>query len=300
MRRRWVAPYAPGVFWSPAAVALGAALPLLAYAYEYLQPDRSIRINLHRASEDLGVPYPTVKRWWAQLLDSPFLERSTARGRAGAHAKMRPEWIEWAPLPPVEETGSETIPITPDPETGSNMIPIVEETGSETIPITAAAGGNSSETAQKRDGNGIIFDPPIHESHIDMIHESGIESIPLPPAQKPKRKYTRRAVVEQVELLETAVGIYTRSTGRRPNQVQRDAITAAIEDLARWRETVESFQLNGWNTRAVENLIDNYRKRVAHAKGQSQTVVPPTDRPHGGSISGDSERGQIRAAAIDW
>lgn len=54
---------------------------------------------------------------------------------------------------------------------------------------------------------------------------------------------------------------------RKPNQAQRAAIAARVTghpDL--WRETCDRFARNGWNVRAVDNLLDAYDKAIVERR----------------------------------
>lgn len=188
---KWLPPIPSGALWSPQAVALGPALPLLAWCYDVVQTDGWAEINLHHAAGDIGVPYPTIKRWWGALRGSEFFLTVDDRGRAGMRAQFADEWLDRRILS-ARETGSEVIPNSsksPDPNTENGT-----ETGSEMIPNTE----QDHETDQKRAGNGTETGSLLiaYMNHDD--HESCIAQVANAPALPPSKKQKRgRATATQ-------------------------------------------------------------------------------------------------------
>jgi len=92
---RWMPPIPAGALWSPDAVRLGAALAMLLWAYDGVERDGTVRINLDDAAAELARPYRTIKSWWAALRAGPFFVAIDDHGRAGFVARFADDWLEW-------------------------------------------------------------------------------------------------------------------------------------------------------------------------------------------------------------
>ena len=180
--KKWQPPILSGVLYSLPARELGPALALLGYCYDVVQADGTLTINLHVAAADMEMDYPTVKRWWQKLRQSPFITDVDERGRAGIRARLRDEYIDWRIIAQ-RETGSKVIPNKEEANT---------ETGSDLIPNTR----NEQETGQKRDKNGITFSRPYIGTHdtqesLPFLSETEAPPVASPPAkQKPTKNRT--------------------------------------------------------------------------------------------------------------
>lgn len=166
---KWLPPIPSGALWSPAAIALGPALPLLAWCYDVVQGDGWADINLHTAAGDLSVPYPTVKRWWAVLRASEFFVTVDEKGRKGMRARFAEQWLE-------------------------RRILAARETGSDVIPNEAP----KTETVEKRDGNGTETGSLLNALYIgthDYQLDKGIAPASddaAPPSKKASKKPAAR------------------------------------------------------------------------------------------------------------
>ncbi len=96
----WQPPIPSGALYSPAAIALGPGLALLAWCYDQIERDGSVQVQLEKAAADLGKPYGTVRDWWKDMKGSdekpsPFFSEAIPQGRKGWRVKFKPKWIDW-------------------------------------------------------------------------------------------------------------------------------------------------------------------------------------------------------------
>lgn len=84
---------------------------------------------------------------------------------------------------------------------------------------------------------------------------------PPPPREVTQPRLVEADMPDPVDVYRTVAGV------RKPNQAQRRAIVARVTGHADlWREVCDRFARNGWNVRAVDNLLDAYDKAVAERR----------------------------------
>lgn len=106
----WQPPIPAGAFWTEDALKIGPALSLLGYCYDKVDRHGHVALNLHEAASDMGIQYPTIKRWWNLLKHTNYIAKYHERGRAGMDVWMSKNWLDWR-YAIGTETGSKMIPI---------------------------------------------------------------------------------------------------------------------------------------------------------------------------------------------
>ncbi len=84
---------------------------------------------------------------------------------------------------------------------------------------------------------------------------------PAPPAEAAQPRLVETADADPVAIYREVAKV------AKPNEAQRAAIRARVtERVEIWREVCERWRRQGWNARAVDNLLDAYAKGVADAQ----------------------------------
>jgi hypothetical protein len=90
------------------------------------------------------------------------------------------------------------------------------------------------------------------------------------PVKKELRKKSTPNGVDTLASEKDPVALCRRITNRSPNEQQRLKIIAQVKDLARWRETLEKFMLEGQPPQKVDWMLERY-----HGRGQPTANSPP-------------------------
>lgn len=245
----WHPPIPFGALYTIDALKIGPAISLLGYCYDKVGRNGQLQLNLRIAAGDMGVPYPTVKRWWEMLKQTEYIETHEERGRAGMDVQMSDAWLDWW-----RETGSEVIP------NNNNQY----RNGITSDPV-------STETGQKRDRNGIKNDPDRSMYKVlidsDQAEYQGVSE---------DRDRTARTHPPAIALL------FEVFPHAEVSAEQTDDICSTVIDLALWREVLTTWRANGYKPR-VGNLLDRYRKAAKeHRNGshiRQSTGSNPERRP---------------------
>lgn len=91
----WHPPIPAEAVYRPEVAQLGAGLRLLWYCYNGLERDGTIELSLTSASEAIGTPYATVRKWWALLLKVGIATVLQDKGRSGFLVRIADDWIDW-------------------------------------------------------------------------------------------------------------------------------------------------------------------------------------------------------------
>lgn len=237
----WQPPIPAGALYSKAARALGPALPLLAYCYDKVGRDGSLRISLHEAASDMDEAYPTVKRWWAVLADGPFFKAIEKKGRNGMHLTFKDVWIDWRILKTRTdetfgtETGSEMIPNTPIELV--NGITFGTYSGSEMIPDDQC--NKVLITTDQADLFGALIAPPPAA------------------AEMPKSEPTPRGKRDPNQQHPACLAFFAK-TGYRPNRQQAADISATVIDLDQWQKAIAAWLGRGNRINDASGMLDWY------------------------------------------
>lgn len=210
----WQPPIPAGALYSPAAIALGPGLALLAWCYDRIERDGSLQIHLESAAEDLGKPYGTVRDWWKDLKDGPFFSEITPQGRKGWHAKFKTKWIEWRII---EKNYPERRDFSGEDANTVDISAVNEETAGN---ITDRADGDVlsdfSSLPERRDFSG--------EDNVYGTHDSDQADIAAraksATAQPPKETQERQAYLDRKKAIEQA---YVNELGYTPAAFGKEA-----------------------------------------------------------------------------
>ena len=262
----WQPPIPAGAFWTEDALKIGPALSLLGYCYDKVDRHGHVALNLHEAASDMGIQYPTIKRWWNLLKHTNYIAKYHERGRAGMDVWMSINWLDWR-YAIGTETGSKMSPIN-----GTGYI-----NGIKNDPENQATG-------QKRDRNGIKNDPDTPMYKV-LISTDQAESHGGSEDQDRTRRTHPPAVAILFDIFpEAAI-----------SEAQSDDL-CAIDNLALWREVLTTWKTNGYRPR-LGNLLDRYTKELAFvtpAKGYKNG-----NRPVRQDTGQDPERAQWRTELAD-
>lgn len=262
----WHPPIPFGALYSEDAIKLGPALPLLGYCYDKVnRDDRMLRLNLHTAAGDMGVPYPTVKRWWEALRQTSYIEHYKERGRAGLDIQMSDEWLDWW---------------REDQETRSRMIP------------------NGKETGQKRDRNGT-------ETVSEMIPNGSAYKVLMIQDQaggEEDRDRTAQTPPHPAVVAYRTAFPHIRLSQKQEVSIS-EFVGERVEHLECWREVIQDYELSTiWRPENIGNMRSRFEKKVKERKSErretrapipAQTWTPPDD-----ALSGE-ELKQVARAALE-
>jgi hypothetical protein len=71
------------------------------------------------------------------------------------------------------------------------------------------------------------------------------------------------------------VAIYRQLARLTPNSAQRDLLLQQVQDLPRWRGTLEHWMAHSWNPRNLPGMLDLYRRGGAAQCRYCSTVETP-------------------------
>mgnify|MGYP000852737713 CR=1 FL=1 len=168
----WQPPIPSGVLYSPPALDLGPALAMLAWCYDGVEHDGTVRVQLDQAAATLNKPYRTIKDWWRQLRAAPIFAEVRDCGRQGYVVRFEDDWLDWRIMannyPPAPKAGSR-------PAEGQD---IARDT----------AQGPLKDISRTDKGQDIALDAPaykvLHVYHEDMIPAASFDA-PAPPVSEP-------------------------------------------------------------------------------------------------------------------
>lgn len=246
---KWQPPIPAGAFCSPAAIEINTALPLLGWCYDQVGRDGWLVLNLHAVAGEIGVPYHTVKKWWAALRASAFIADVDERGRGGMRVRMADDWIDWRILS-TRETGPKTVP---NSKNGTGIVP------------------NMAPNTEKRDKNGTKTGP-------DQAPNSNAYKV-LSRSEEQERE-DRDGTARS--LLHPAVVAYHQAfPGIRLNQKQAAVISELVggsaDRLECWQEVIQDYELSPqWKPEIIGNLRSRFENKLkTRANGKQPDERPP-------------------------
>jgi hypothetical protein len=215
-----------------------------------------------------------------ELATAGYLTRTQGRDERGrvlpvtyALAEVSP--LPASPLPANTEAVNSPLPASPytaPPLPANPTLPKEESTyrrSRPTVEIRERAERNAPvvRTAQAasntRQSNG---EPGQLEQPVRSARNPNPPVPPTPPSPAPAGELAQPRLVETADV--DPLAIYREATKvTKPNEAQRTAIRSRVTsrpDL--WRATCERFARQGWNVRAVDNLLDAYDKAVTDAR----------------------------------
>jgi hypothetical protein len=218
----WHPPIPFGAFYTEDALQLGPALSLLGYCYDKVGRDGALRLNLRQAAGEMGVPYPTVKRWWELLKATDYIASYQDHRRGGLAVQMADTLLDWWREERYEKSIKND---TPDENIEQISNKYRSEKGSKMI---------LKKTAYK-----VLSNTDQAESHGGGEDRDRTAQIP-PPAIA-----LLFAIFDSAEI----------------SVEQTDDLCSTVTDLALWREVLTTWRTNGYKPR-IGNLLDRYRKEI--------------------------------------
>ena len=235
----WHPPIPFGALYSEDALQIGPALSLLGYCYDKVsREDGTLRLNLRTAASEMGVPYPTVKRWWELLKETGYIASHKERGRAGMDVRMSDDWLDW--WREDQETRSKTIPNKK--ETGQKREKNERKTVSEMIPNTAAykvLNTTDQATDQERE-------------HEDQDRTERTLSHPAVAAYQ--------EAFPSIRLTDKQAAIITALVGE------------GVERLECWQEVIQDYELSThWKPENIGNMRSRFDTKVKEREQRNGT-----------------------------
>jgi hypothetical protein len=217
----WQPPIPAGALYSPAAIALGPGLALLAWCYDRIERDGSLQIHLESAAEDLGKPYGTVRDWWKALKEGPFFSEVTPQGRKGWRAKFKTKWVEWRI---VEKNYPQRCDFSDDDSDTADISAGKKETPSKTNDVpNAGVLSDFSSLSDRRDLSDENNVYGTHDSDQADIAARAKSATALPASQgrkPPDRTPEQQAYLDRKKAIEQA---YVAELGYTPAAFGKEA-----------------------------------------------------------------------------
>ena len=94
------------------------------------------------------------------------------------------------------------------------------------------------------------------EAPFSKSRMSSISRIELEKTAQPKKT----ASPALLPTADSPAGIYRQAARLTPNPAQRDLLEKQVQDLPRWRETLEHWMAHRWNPRNLPGMLDLYRR----------------------------------------
>lgn len=228
----WAPPIPAGKLYSPDALALGSGLALLAWLYDGVQRDATVIVRLEEAAKDLGVPYRTIKTWWAALRQGPYFSKQQDRGKAGWVVKFADEWIDWRVF---RANYPDTNPQPSSPSQGQNM-----ELETIESPVKAPS--------KPRQGQEMALNPIYKEDQLDQ-DSLGDEAVRLNTATQSGKSVKSRTKTEptdpQYQELFEAIATVCQLDLKLCTTAQRQQVAQAAKKLLGAQKQAEQVILFG-------------------------------------------------------